>query len=41
MLRAVPLAHEFLVSGDGDAVQWAQGRVFEVFDRRLAGLPDM
>jgi truncated hemoglobin YjbI len=25
MLRAVPLAHEFPVSGDVDAVQWAQG----------------
>ena len=24
MLRAVPLAHEFPVTGDGDAVQWAQ-----------------
>ena len=25
ILRAVPLAHEFPVTGDGDVVQWAQG----------------
>ena len=27
MLRALPLAHEFPVTGDGDAVQLAQGRM--------------